>query len=264
MKFFRGAVAAVLTCTLLTGCGLNGAGRSSEAKYEGDGFKTAEAAATSFVEGLRDLDYNKMLKSYAWETQAEHYKYESELDRFDSFIPTMPVQMPSDNDFYISANASGLQSIECRRLYCSIAYYLMKDDVEKGMVIPLKDEESMNDFLSIYDNERYKDFTKIKNLRFVSPEEVLGDACSMDEYNEKAQINYEHYGADEVVSLAALADVGDKTFYYFPTVARYGDKWYVVSSWSLISSYLQMDAYTPFKITNETPKDWINKQDNEE
>ena len=262
MKFFRGVVAAVLTCALLTGCGLNGAGKSSEAKYEGDGFKTAEAAATSFVEGLRDLDYNKMLKSYAWETQAEHYNYDSILDRYDSFNPTFPVLMPSDNDFYISANASGLQSIECRRLYTSIAHYILGDDVEWGKTRPLLDDESKDSFISIYENEKYKDFTKIKNLRFVSPEDVLGDICSMDEYNEKAQINNECYGADEVVCMAALADVGDKTFYYFPTVARYGDKWYVVSSWSLISSYLGMKAYQPFVITDKAPKDWA--QDNEE
>lgn len=56
--------------------------------------------------------------------------------------------------------------------------------------------------------------------------------------------------------VAAIADVGDKTFYYFPKVARYGEKWYIVLSWSALNDRLQMKAYQPFGITDNAPESW--------
>ena len=255
MKLFKGIVALALVCTLLVGCGLNGMG-AKETQYEGDGFKTAEDAATSFVEGLRDLNFDKMLKSYAWETQAEHYKYDGMLRRFRAFNPAFAVKLPSDNEFYVSSNVVGLHSKESGLLYMAISYYVMSDDIEFGVNIPLKDDDDINEFLDIYNNEKYKDFTNIKNIRFSTPEEMIGSICPTEEYNKRVEIEGDCYGADEVVCVAVLADVGDKTFYYFPTVARYGEKWYIVSSWSVISEFLGMSAHHPFVITDEAPQDW--------
>lgn len=258
MKKLRGVIALIMMCVTMTGCGLQS---SAELKYEGNGFKTAEDAVISFVDGLKDMNFDKMVKSYAWETQVEHYNYKSMIERYRAYVPTMRVLLPSDNEKYVSINAAGLESIEVRRLYTSVVNYILEDDVEAGITVPLASEEAIDDFMKKYSNGKINDFANIENLRFVEPEEVLGDICSSEELKERNDILGECYGADEVACVVAIADVGDKTFYYFPTVARYGKKWYIVCSWSAVNEYLGMASNQAFRITDEDPKNWINDKE---
>ena len=168
--------------------------------------------------------------------------------------------LPSDNEEYVSANAAALESKEVRRLYLSVVNYILEDEIELGVNVPLTDEEDVDEFLKKYDNGKIDDFSNIKNLRFVEPEEILGEISSIEELNKYQEIINEAYGADEAVCVAAIADVGDKTFYYFPKVARYGEKWYIVLSWSALNDCLQMKAYQPFRITDKAPESWGQKE----
>ena len=49
------------------------------------------------------------------------------------------------------------------------------------------------------------------------------------------------YGADEVVNVVAAADIGGEILAVAPTVARYGEKWYLVSVGSMVSNILGID-----------------------
>ena len=49
-------------------------------------------------------------------------------------------------------------------------------------------------------------------------------------------------GADETVDLPALAEVGDELLYCCPTVARYGEKWYLVSVYSMTNNILGLNS----------------------
>lgn len=114
-------------------------------------------------------------------------------------MPTLPVMLPSDNEKYVSANAAALESKEVRRLYLSVVNYILEDEIELGVKVPLKDEEEVDEFLKKYDNGKIDDFSNIKNLRFVEPEEILGEISSIEELNKYQEIINEAYGADEAV-----------------------------------------------------------------
>ena len=53
---------------------------------------------------------------------------------------------------------------------------------------------------------------------------------------------YACYGADETVNIAVIASVGDETLYCCPTIARYGDRWYLVSVSSVTNSIIGLDV----------------------
>ena len=50
-------------------------------RYEGLGFDTPEEALTCYVEGIKELDFEKILSAFAWETQASHYSVKKQIER---------------------------------------------------------------------------------------------------------------------------------------------------------------------------------------
>ncbi len=206
-------------------------------RYEGNGFATPEEALTCYMEGLKNLDFEQMMSAFAWETQMEHYDFKAFFERVGAYQPTMRPRMPSVNDFMFSANVNTLRASQTDMIYRSVETYILGEDspykATVGTIVFEKDSDDAAVFLEKFENGRLEKLAGMTNIRFLTPDEITENRFSVGKNPENFIRQAAVYGADETVNLVGTADVGDETLYCWPTICRYGDKWYLVS----VSSY---------------------------
>ena len=210
-------------------------------KYEGDGFATPEEALTCYMEGLKNLDFEKMMSAFAWETQMEHYDLQAYFERVMAYQPTMIPRMPSVNDFMFSANVNVLRFFQANMVYRSVEEYILGEDSPnkgKGTIVFQKDSDDVEVFLTKFENGKLEKLAQMTNIRILSPDDVTNNKFSLEQNQMSFVKQTACYGADEAVNLVGMANVGDETLYCCPTICRYGDKWYLVSVSSMTSMIL--------------------------
>jgi hypothetical protein len=211
-------------------------------RYEGDGFATPEEALTCYMEGLKNLNFEQMMHAFAWETQMEHYDLRVFFERIGAYQATMRPRMPSVNDFMFSANVNILRFYQADMIYRSIEEYILGDDAPgktaKGSIEFRKDSDDVEEFLAKFENGRLEKLTQITNIRFLSPDAVTNNMFSSGPNPVSFAKQTACYGADETVNLVGAADVGNETLYCCPTICRYGEKWYLVSTGSFTSNII--------------------------
>ena len=229
-------------------CGSCGAKLQEDVKQsnrlEGSGFDTPEEAVTCYLEGLKNLDFEQILSAFAWETQAEHFSTDAKIKRLRSYSTSTEPRMLGDSDFIRTANLYSLISAQIDSLYVAIEIFILQDDHPsnaKNYVISFKDDKEFEEFKSKFSNGRLEKLMSLTNIRFLTPDE-LTDGMFSDDSNQK---NFERltamYGADEVIELPAVADISNEILFCCPVVARYGEKWYLVSVNSITNALLGID-----------------------
>ena len=227
-------------------------------RYEGAGFDTPEDAVACYMNGLKNLDFEQMLSAYAWETLASHYSVEKFLQRIKAYIPTSYVRMPAANDFMVSATLHSLRAAEVRMIYNALEAYILGEDYPDGKTIPLQEEGDVESFLLKYDNSRLEALTGMSDIIFLTPDSVTDNKFSLEQNQEALKKQTAQYGADELVNIVATAFVGDGTIICMPTVARYGDRWYMVSVNSITSMILGVDMnHQAFMFREVKPEDFF-------
>ena len=230
--------------------------------YEGKGFETPEEALTCYMEGFKNLDFSQVLGAFAWETQVERMSFQAFYERLGAYSPASIPRMPSINDFMFSANVEGLRTMQVRYLYSAIENYILGDEAPNGMTIPFDkdDPDAVPAFLAKFDNGRLEKLAGMTNIRFLSPDEVTGNLFSNENNREGFKKQTAYYNADEVVNIVGIADVGNETFACCPTIARYGDRWYLVSVSSMTSLILGIDTnHLAFMCAEGLPESFTNR-----
>ena len=207
-------------------------------RLEGPGFDTPEAAVICYMEGLKNLDFGQMLSAFAWETQASHYSFDAYYQRIKAYSPATKPRMPAVNDFMVEANMYELRSAQIDLIYRSLETYILGSDAPQGMTIVLKEQADIDAFMGKFDNGRLEKLSRLSSIRFVSPDTVTGNKFSMEKNQQNFMRQTAVYGAEKVVNVVGIASVGDETLYCFPTVARYGGRWYLVSVSSMTANIL--------------------------
>ena len=233
-------------CMLLVLCcvvSLCACGSTEKNKYEGNGFKSPEEAVTNYLNGLKELDFEKMLSSFAWETQAKHYSVKAAHERINAYSPATMPRIPSNNDFLESANMHALRSREINKIYSSIEAYILGSSFPDGKLVPLSNEDEVNAFLQKFNNDKIDKLKKLSNIRFLSPDSVTDGRFTSKNTQEAFLKSSVKYGADEATEIVAIADVGDELLWFCPTVVRYGSKWYIASVSSFTNGILGISGY---------------------
>ena len=219
---------------------------SGKIKYEGNGFNNAEEAVTFYLEGLKNMDFEQMLGAFAWETQIKHYSLETRYKMMRSYSPVVGwARLPSSNGFIFSANVSSLRASIVNEIYTSVEAYIF-GDTYPDRPISFKTDEEVVAFLQkmkMNASTQLDKLSKLSNIRFVSPDSVTNNKFSSENNQKSIARAIAMYGADEITNIVAIADVDDETLICSPTVARYGNKWYIVSPSSSVSVLLGIDNY---------------------
>lgn len=214
-------------------------------RLEGKGFDSPEEAVTCYLEGLKNLDFDQMLRAFAWETQADHFSTEIKLRRIQAYMTYIKPRLLGDSDFIRTANLYALRTAQIDAIYQAIELYILQDDHPlqntTGSII-LREDADFDAFMEKFNNGRIEKLATLSNIRFLTPDQVTEGKFSL----ERNQQNYikmnAMYCADETVDVPAVADISDEILFCCPTVARYGDKWYLVSVSSMTNSILGFET----------------------
>lgn len=210
-------------------------------RYEGAGFDTPEDAVTCYMHGLKNLDFEQMLSAYAWETLASHYDTEKAIEYQKSYSPVTLGRMPSFNGFMQTANLHAFRANETRMIYDALEAYIMGDEFHQGFTLPVNEDEA-EDFLQQFDNGKLEQLSGMGEILFLTPDVATKGVFSLEKNQENFAKQTARYGADEVVNVVAAAPVGNGMLVCVPTVARYGDRWYMVSVISFTAYMLAVES----------------------
>ncbi len=215
------------------------------ARLEGNGFDTPEEAVTYYLEGLKNLNFNQMLQAFAWETQAAHFSVDAKIQRIRAYTMYLKPRLLGDSDFVRTANLYSLRVAQIDAIYQSIELYILQNDhpmqASTGAIVFREDGE-FDAFKEKFNNGRLEKLAGMTNIRFLTPDEVTEGKFSRENNRENYIKMNAMYGADETVDVPAVAELDGEILFCCPTVARYGDKWYLVSLGSMTNSIMGMDV----------------------
>ena len=225
-------------------CAASLAEESPAVRLEGDGFASPEEAVTYYLEGLKNLDFEQMLRAFAWETQAEHFSVETKLRRLQSYAPTYSPRFPGDSAFIRTANKYSIFAAQAEMIYRAVEAYLLQDGETPAPVnaIPFNDDAELDEFMAKFGGDRLEQLAGLSNIRFLTPDQLTEGKFSMKQNQNSYLKMNAMYGADETVDQPAVADLRDGFIFCCPTVARYGEKWYLVSVSSMTCLILGMET----------------------
>ena len=215
--------------------------------YEGEGFDTPEAAVSSYLEGLKNRNAQQMLRAFAWETAAGRYSLKEYANRMKMIFADSPVQVPVINDFVRDASLGSLRYQQSQRIFAALRSYLMEDNVERfsdfknGYWTNLPDEETVDAFIRTFDNDKAEKLKGLGNIQLFDPAFLIPGYDSPG-VREQLDWNQRMYGADEAAEYLAAAELEGETLIINPRLARYGNKWYMISASGSAFSYLGIDA----------------------
>lgn len=215
-------------------------------RYEGGGFDTPEDAVLYYLAGLKNLDLEQMLRAFAWETQAERYSYRDFAVYGGGFDPNYAIpEMPFENDLMRSANLESLRENQIRDIYMSLAAFVnpaMFGENYGSSVVYREGEADIDEYIGSFDPDRMESLAEMQNVRFYSADDVTGNYYTRERGAENFRNYTARFGADEVRDMVAVADVRDETIGVAPTAARYGDRWYLVTTDSIAFSRLPRET----------------------
>ena len=201
--------------------------------YEGEGFDTPEEAVLYFLGGLKNLDYEQMLDAYAWETMISHYSMEEKFRQDRTFTPG-DIWLPGSDDFTHALNLAALRDGEAESIARGMQAFLLDDNQIYPERADWKSEEAViRNYLNRYTVSRLEQLRNMGNICFLTTEDVTGKDYSTGRKLESIERRRLQSGADELVAVSTVADIGDEKLFIAPTVARYGKRWYLFSmeSW---------------------------------
>lgn len=216
-------------------------------RYEGDGFDTPEEAVACYLNGLKSGNMQQVLSAFAWETQNEHYSLKDYMLRMKSVSLSSPVKMPGTNELVASSNLCSLRYDQSRKIYRSVRSFVLKNtdgpaaELLKGRRVNLTNEEEIDDFIGAFDRGYDQKLAQMGEIFYINPVVVIPKYTS--DTNLKLLGQYQKiYGADELYEILALVDLGGELLVADPILARYGEKWYVVSVPGLAFNMLNVSA----------------------
>ena len=241
MHSFKRLIALILAAALCAGCSC--AFAETSFRYEGDGFDTPEEAALCYVAGLKNLDLEQMLSAFAWETQVDHFDFKAYITRLKGIDPITVPGMPVFSDLSRSANIEQFRGFQTNYICLAVECFVNDELINApARSLVFQEEGELDEYLERCDNGRLESLAEMTNIRIYSPDDVTEGKFSLEQNLESFARENARYGADEVRAVFITFDIGWETYAVSPTVARYGDKWYVVSVSSRISMMLGIDS----------------------
>ena len=131
-----------------------------------------------------------------------------------------------------SANMYSMLSVQTDAICQSVELYILQEDDPRQNptgAIMLREDADFDAFMEKFSNGRLEQLAGLTNIRFLTPDELTEGKFSIERNQENYIKMNAMYGADETVDVPAVADLDGEILFCCPTVARYGDKWYLVS-----------------------------------
>lgn len=189
-------------------------------------FKTPKAALTSFYDGLRENDLEKMMAA-SYLDYADHYDYLTLAKSMGILSAHAPYGAPKEYDIYREMTKISLEGqfvLELRNLF----YSLLLDEPYREMItsygMPVRIEEGDIDvFKKQVDPARLSD---LKVERIVSADKITGLTEIPQQYVEDRLKNF---SADDYEEFVVFLSLDNKEYVACATLLKFGSDWRILT-----------------------------------
>lgn len=214
-------------------------------RLEGDGFATPQEAALHYLEGLKERDANKMLRSFAYETYIENFDLEAYLDQMAGWSFNLNPGLPNEVEMYRQLNTMMLYSSIAQTTKAMLLNFNWEGS-DRDIYMPfslVKEFESTGAALDFLAQDRTALLETISDIHFVDPLTIVENEKRFT--SERMLKNLEktrvRMGADELSHLAAALKFNGEDVFFACSAARYGEKWYLYSVPGHVGNALGLD-----------------------
>lgn len=213
---------------------------------ESEGFEKPEEALAAYLMGIKEMDYTKMLGSFAVESYVKNFDFQKNLDRNRGYTPSQVIKYPSSNPLLESINVESRRNMIAQDItnqYLVFGYTDFENEPDFRPDVPRVIDEghtseaflnNMNGFLGGIQPESL-------NILGSVPPSQLSDVYSQEWNLNVMKSKEEVYGADKIEGCAVVFEIhGDRWILCADTV-NYGGKWYIMDLKGGIGGLLGFD-----------------------
>ena len=231
-ELLTGFVCGLLIVAVVTGIWYLCAGGASP-DLTPEGFDTPEEAASAYLEGLRDMDVDKMLSTFVstqWEENSTRGSYTFDhpyLYAVDAYKPLAEIVHRGSYTKNIQYAYLTLAQQPEEQFDFNMSNFPMefKRNPAIGYIRFFGDEDKVYEFAKfLNDKEWVEQLSTLEIVRFLSREEY--STKSAKEYEESALKWAEIYGMDRLETVAAEVRIGDYDLCFVMDVGCYDGQWY--------------------------------------
>lgn len=231
-------------------------------RHEGAGYASAEAAILAYLAAREACDLSAILATFAIETYVENYNSHALLENLKLLQPTQIFYFPGSNDYMQQIQIVYRQKEIVDELAAQYIRWLWPEEdwgPYTGKAQLLREQGQIDAYYSAFDVDNTEAAEAIM-LTFLGFEEnVLGQLeltdVQLENYYAQLQKQQTILGCDEIVEKVAHVQQGELDAYLFMRCARYGDRWYnITSHGTLLGVYMGLAVDTAGLVFSDFPE----------
>ena len=199
---------------------------SSERKLEGNGYSSPEESVEAYINALKNGDVNAAVSTFVIERYVDKFETGAYLERLGSWSArsgwgsgTKITGDSYEHQLLMQGRAASIT----QNLYTQ--YVMYSGFFYDGTVIPLSEENSVDEFLDAYQGEGFTSSMATMELKeFVDPNSLTEMYETFMETNSQRSTAY--FGFDEYQYIAACIEINGEDWLLTMTCCKDGDKWY--------------------------------------
>lgn len=220
-------------------------GTEHDAKEDLIGFDTPEQAVVAYLDGLKNADLEQMLTACADDIFVDRQNFALLLNNMHAF-PTPFIYIPNTNSFFRDASFEVRRGVLARFIALQYATVLIPELNMDGKVFPIEGEKAIDEFLTLFSEERLDELASLVILDVVKASEWEGIP---ETYQNQANMNAlmlqaRTHGADGFENIIATFRVGGRDFRFFPMVCRYDDRWLITDLMGNVARLLDLSFFS--------------------
>lgn len=201
--------------------------------YEGTGFDTPEEAALNYLEGLKELNLQKMLSSFAYESYIGHLSMESEIvgnGMYNVFL--IDPCLPLSNDLFADLSVERYRSsIVLNILWQMLRLNFPGTELENQKHI-IANDEGFERLREIFSGDIVEQITEISEVEAIAMLDMMDMGYISSNYfsTQAIQLRIAHavrIGADDLQDVAIRFRLNGKTYFFCPRAICYNGRWYL-------------------------------------
>ncbi len=245
----------------------NGATPAPPVKIENTGYDTPEAAVADYLEGLKRLDFDRMLGAFAMESYVESFDFGAQLQRLGAYMPITAIKAPNVNEFVRTLNLESLRAQVTDIIIWQYFVLVMPDFMPftKGTPYIIDDVNTdIDPLIEMLSDELGADKVRsIELIGFLNPQE-LSEVYGSEKNQENISRQAKTSGIDEIRSVVAMFSYEGREALLCCDVGLYGDKWRIVGLQGNIGNLLGLNTHLRGIVVapaGESILDYLNSSD---
>jgi len=231
-KVLKSGIFVMAALLLLAACSAADANPSAPAAVGQEGFDSPEEAVAAYLEGLRDLDFDRMLNAFAVETYVEHFDLESFLDWLRIYDLRGVTMLPDAGGLATAINIEIRRGevthwIRAHYIFLTHPELVMDRDYPEDIRIwhPIEEGGGADFVRAFSDVLNAPAFHNLEILGFIPPEH--NELYASERNQENMARNAMVMGAEQLLSRIAVFELDGHKYFLMVDAVNYNGRWFL-------------------------------------